>query len=56
MIIAVVSLLSVLTYMHTSSADKLFLNLHINLTRDYGLMAVFYIVLWNNPIIGHPFL
>jgi len=33
MIIAIVSLLSVLTYMHTSSFDKLFLHLHKDFTR-----------------------
>ncbi len=34
-----------------ASADKLFLHLHENLAWDYGLMAVFYIVLWYKAVI-----
>ena len=38
---AIVSFLSILTYMHTSSFDKLFLNLHKDFTRDYRLCLLY---------------
>ena len=37
-----------------SAADKFFLHLHKNFTRDDGFMAVLYIVLRNNTVVLNP--
>ena len=43
--------LSVRACVHNTAADKLFLHLHENFTRDDGFMAVFYIVLRNDAVV-----
>ena len=35
--------------------EHLLLHLHMKVTRNNGLMAVFHIILWNNAFILHPF-
>ena len=42
--------LSVRACVYNTAADKLFLHLHENFTRDDGFMAVLYIVLRNNTV------
>ena len=46
--------LSVRTGVDNSAADKLFLHLHENFTRDDGFMAVFYIILRNDAVVLDP--
>ena len=46
--------LSVWACVHNTAADKLFLHLHENFTRDDGFMAVLYIVLRNDTVVLNP--
>jgi hypothetical protein len=48
--------LSVRACVHNTTADKLFLHLHENFTRDDGFMAVLYIVLRNDTVVLDPLL
>mgnify|MGYP003622380669 CR=1 FL=1 len=48
--------LSVWACVYNTAADKLFLHLHENFTRDNGLMVIFYIVLRNNAVVLNAFL
>ena len=48
------SVLSVRAGVDDSAADKFFLHLHENFTRDDGLMIVFHIILRNDTMIPYP--
>jgi hypothetical protein len=53
---AINTLFSILPAVEVGTSYHFFLHLHIKVTGDNGVMAVFYIVLWNYTVIGYPFL